>query len=207
MKFYIATGLAYILEHNDLRDLLTAKGHEITYDWTIHGSVKGGGQERYTEIARNEARGIYDADFVVVMLNPPTSYNIMRGTHVELGMAIACSTMPKIIIFANPSVWEQIEKNPCIFYHHENIHARVSGILEILDEVDKINNLLWMQYPVLFPLQAPIRIEITECGCGTIWDGKYGFVGESCKVCGKEYKLCDITYEARKETINSSESK
>ena len=40
MKYYIATGIKRAKEHNLIRNALNKLGHMITYDWTIHGSVK-----------------------------------------------------------------------------------------------------------------------------------------------------------------------
>jgi hypothetical protein len=111
VKFYIATGLANFKNHNIIRDELIRLGHEITYDWTVHGSVKEKGIEILQEKGMLEAKGVEDADFVVVLL--PGG----RGTHSELGMSIALKK--KTII------WAQVEnkdffkacKKTCIFYH------------------------------------------------------------------------------------------
>lgn len=82
-RFYIATRLARHAEHNLIRDILVEAGHEITYDWTSHGSVKETCEERLTEVSEAELDGVRDADFVVVLL--PAG----RGTHAEIGIAEA----------------------------------------------------------------------------------------------------------------------
>jgi hypothetical protein len=54
--------------HNSVRDALKNRGHEISYDWTLHGSVKSVSKERLREVASLELDGISEADFVVVLL-------------------------------------------------------------------------------------------------------------------------------------------
>ena len=81
MKFYIATRLERADDHRIAREVLEAAGHQITYDWTVHGSVKDEGVSRIREVAMAELGGVRDADFVVVLL--PGG----RGTHAELGAA------------------------------------------------------------------------------------------------------------------------
>ena len=80
-RFYIATRLSRHLEHNAVRDILVAAGHEITYDWTSHGSVKEVSGERLREVSEAEFDGVRRADFVVSLLRGG------RGTHAELGAA------------------------------------------------------------------------------------------------------------------------
>ncbi len=111
MKFYIATGLKNFEKHNIVRDGLLKLGHEITYDWTIHGSVKNKGIEELQEKGMLEVKGVKDADFVVVLL--PGG----RGTHSELGMSIALGK--KTIIWArdeDEDFFKACDKT-CIFYH------------------------------------------------------------------------------------------
>lgn len=83
MKYYIASKLENHAAHNRLRDVLAELGHQITYDWTPHGPVYGSGLDRVREVAELETKGVLDADFVVVL------WPGGRGTHVELGMALA----------------------------------------------------------------------------------------------------------------------
>ena len=69
--------------HNMVRDDLKKCGHDLTYDWTLHGSVKSVSKERLREVASLELDGVSEADFVVVLL--PGG----NGTHLELGFSIA----------------------------------------------------------------------------------------------------------------------
>lgn len=82
MRYYIATALERAADHTLVRDAMAAAGHQITYDWTAHGSVQSEGLDRIREVAEAETRGVLDADLVIVLL--PGG----RGTHAELGIAI-----------------------------------------------------------------------------------------------------------------------
>lgn len=109
MKFYIATRLENHIEHNSVRDRLRAIGHEITYDWTTHGSVKNVSADRLREVAEAELRGVINADYVVVLL--PGG----RGTHTKLGIALAVGR-PVIIRGTDEALG--VSSETCAFYHH-----------------------------------------------------------------------------------------
>jgi hypothetical protein len=113
MKFYIATGLENIKSHNRVRDWLIRDGHEITYDWTLHGAAYPQGMVYVKRIMAKEVQGVKDADFVVV-LHPGG-----RGTHVELGIAIACQA--PVLMFSKTK--ETVECSPelCGFYVLPNV--------------------------------------------------------------------------------------
>jgi nucleoside 2-deoxyribosyltransferase len=81
MKFYIASGfqnretVQYVAEH------LKSKGFVHTYDWTQN--ERADTANKLKMIGEKERTGVLDADFLVVLL--PGG----KGTHVELGMALA----------------------------------------------------------------------------------------------------------------------
>ena len=108
MKIYIATALERAGDHNLLRDALRREGHELTYDWTTHGSVKGQGVDRVRSVARAEAEGARTADAVVALL--PGG----RGTHVEIGIAIGAN-VPVILVGPRELFGDGAET--CAFYH------------------------------------------------------------------------------------------
>ena len=83
MRYYIATRTDRIPEHNALRDRLAASGCEITYDWTENFASSAIATTEMAKIAALETKGVLDADWVFVLLDGG------RGTHVELGIAIA----------------------------------------------------------------------------------------------------------------------
>ncbi len=110
MKYYIATKLENHAEHNRLRDMLATLGHECTYDWSVHGPVYGSGLERVREVAQLEIEGVMAAD-VLIMLWPGG-----RGTHVELGAAIAGGQ--PIVIASDVDGHHVASTETCAFYHH-----------------------------------------------------------------------------------------
>lgn len=110
MRYYIATGLERYAAHNEVRDELKRDGWTCTYDWTDHGSVKDCGRARIRQVAVNETKGVLDADVVIVLL--PGG----RGTHAELGMALAAG---KPVILHSETGDEFRDGSPtCAFYWH-----------------------------------------------------------------------------------------
>lgn len=126
MKYYIATKLENHAEHNRLRDTLEARGHKITYDWTTHGPVYSKGLAVVEEVAQLEHQGVYNAD-VVIMLWPGG-----RGTHVELGMAIALDK--RCMIVSDVDGHHIASPETCAFYHHPCVmmYHNVDELLEAL---------------------------------------------------------------------------
>ena len=123
MRVYVASGLKNAenvkLVHRRLREL----GHEVTYDWTTHGSVKHLGTSVMRQVATDEQRGVETAHRLIVLLPPPGFETSGRGTHVELGVAIGLGT-PVII---HSPVSEPFELKPCAFYFSRFVVARTVG--------------------------------------------------------------------------------
>lgn len=109
MSFYVASGLANIpTVRKVIKRCLAIGGFgELTYDWTTHGGVYGQGEEVYQSLANVELRAVLRADYVFVVL--PGG----RGTHVELGAALASG---KTITLLRSAV-ETADKF-CVFHHH-----------------------------------------------------------------------------------------
>lgn len=120
MKYYIASKLENHIAVTELRDVLASLSHEITYDWTVHGPVYRSGLARVREVAVDEAQGVLAADFVVVL------WPGGRGTHVELGMAIAAGK-PVIFISDNEAHHEATTET-CAFYHHPLVRRGRSAV-------------------------------------------------------------------------------
>lgn len=113
MKFYIATSLSNMRFHNLVRDALALFDHEISYDWTLHGSVKSVSKDRLREVAIKELEGVLNADFLIVLL--PGG----NGTHLELGFGIA--NRKKIYLHSgNPHLFE-LGPQTNAFYHHPDV--------------------------------------------------------------------------------------
>lgn len=110
MKFYIASKLENHAAVSALRAELVKLGHCVTYDWTVHGPVYRSGLARVAAVAVDEVRGVLDADFVVVL------WPGGRGTHVELGMAIAAGKPTVFVSDHEPH--HEATTETCAFYHH-----------------------------------------------------------------------------------------
>ena len=121
MKFYIASHLDNWRMVQAVGRALASRGHEITYDWTKHGSVCGTSKQRFREVAAAELEGVVAADVVIVLL--PGG----RGTHVEMGMAIALGKEVWLV-----SEWLEpfgIDEETCAFYW-------APGVLHILENAE-----------------------------------------------------------------------
>ena len=113
MKYYIATSLSRVAAHHTVRDALKKWGHEISYDWTLHGSVKSVSKDLLREVAELELGGVSEADFVVVLL--PGG----NGTHLELGFAIARGK--KVFLHSEDPLVFELGPQTNAFYHHSDI--------------------------------------------------------------------------------------
>lgn len=127
MKYYIATSLSRMAAHQTVRDALKTCGHEISYDWTLHGSVKSTSKERLQEVATLELKGVSEADFVVVLL--PGG----NGTHLELGFAIAKGK--RVFLHSEDSAVFELGPQTNAFYHHPNVICLVCPLPEVSQAV------------------------------------------------------------------------
>ncbi|MCH9609186.1 MAG: hypothetical protein S4CHLAM45_04080 [Chlamydiales bacterium] len=130
MKFYVATSLSRAKMHNQVRDALISKGHELTYDWTLHGSVKMVSLDRLAEVGEREVKGIAQADVVVLLL--PGG----KGTHVELGLAAALKK--PIILHSETKTPFKLGEEICAFYclkGVKQIHCSMESLCQELPKV------------------------------------------------------------------------
>jgi nucleoside 2-deoxyribosyltransferase len=132
MKFYIATSLSRETAHHAVREALRTCGHEITYDWTLHGSVKSVSKARLQEVAMLELNGVSEADFVVVLL--PGG----NGTHLELGFAIAKGK--KVFIHSEDSSIFELGPQTNAFYHHPDVSALHCPLSNVAAKVHALLN-------------------------------------------------------------------
>ena len=123
MKFYVASGVPNAERVNQAAQVLSARGHERTYDWTKHGDVSAETPERKREVARMEAQAVLDAELVVLLL--PGRF----GTHAELGIAIASCVNKRILLWSESSAPFDGEQGFCVFYHHPAVE-RFTGLFE-----------------------------------------------------------------------------
>lgn len=127
MKFYIASGLANAEMVTALAKVLKARRWKHTYDWTAHGSVKGGGVARLTEVAENEMEGVRTADIIIVLL--PGG----RGTHAELGGASALNK--PVFIWAESDEHFRPDTQTCAFYWNRNVTRVVGDRSRLLEKL------------------------------------------------------------------------
>ena len=115
---YVATGLDNHAQHRIMSEALLKYEIVVTYDWTTHGPVWSQGQVALRVVAGAEIDAVQKADAVVVIL--PGG----RGTHVELGAALA---LKKPVALYDPTGLDigpedsRIGKHTCAFYHHPNV--------------------------------------------------------------------------------------
>jgi nucleoside 2-deoxyribosyltransferase len=112
-RVYIATGLERAADHALVKNALARRNIGLTYDWTVHGSVAAQGVERLREVALLEMGGVLEADLVIVLL--PGG----KGTHAELGMALASGK--KVLIHAQDPWVLDATPATCAFYHHPSV--------------------------------------------------------------------------------------
>lgn len=125
LRFYVASGLDNAAAAKRLASALEQRGHKATYDWTTHGSVFSTARTQIENVFRMahtavaELGGVEDADVVVVLL--PCG----RGTHVEMGAALA--QRKPVILGGAPDQF--VGLRPVSFYYHPLVER-----LELADE-------------------------------------------------------------------------
>jgi hypothetical protein len=131
-SFYVATGLERAEEAKALALELRALGLAPSYEWWQHGSVQDQGPDKIREVAMAEVDGVQAADLFVALL--PGG----RGTHTELGVAIACSLARALnysgssgtILLVGPT--EDASGRTCAFYLHPHVEERFANVGELL---------------------------------------------------------------------------
>lgn len=86
MKFYVSTALRNAAQAGRLAEALESResrGHELTNGWMRRAAEEGADIAGMAGIAAAEMDGVMEADAVMVVLPGE------RGTHAELGMALA----------------------------------------------------------------------------------------------------------------------
>jgi len=106
--YYLAAGLkneSVMRVHALMREA----NWECTYDWSKTGSVKSKGRFACMEVSVSELAGVDNAQVMILLL--PGG----RGTHVELGAAIARG---KPVIVHGPDELFGFDDKTSAFYHH-----------------------------------------------------------------------------------------
>jgi nucleoside 2-deoxyribosyltransferase len=143
MKIYIATKLENTEQYAQVREVVLGQGHTITYDWTVHGSVKHTSLGELERVGMAEEAGVMDADVVIGLL--PGG----RGTHWELGQA---SGLQKPIVLLGTERHFGLGSETTSFYHvHGVLHVgdlkQLATVLQVLgrlysNTVQKVGRML-----------------------------------------------------------------
>ncbi len=130
MKFYIGSGFKNCELVNYYSKALEENGWSHTYNWTknIGGEATIEDLVKYSEL---EIKGIVDSDVVIILL--PAG----RGTHIELGMALALN---KKIFLCAASREEFSIENTVNFYQLPDCMKLVGSAEENIKEILKISN-------------------------------------------------------------------
>ena len=131
MKFYVASGLENRERAAKLINEIRLKGHEIAYDWTVHGDVRSSGESVMRQTAENEIQAIFDAELFIALL--PGG----KGTHAELGAALASKGNKRIWLWAETPEAFGGGESTCVFFHHPSItilSCSFSSLCEMLTE-------------------------------------------------------------------------
>lgn len=107
-KVYIATSLTNADRAALVAKVLEECGHTITYPWWAHGAAGHAGMARLAEVAEAELTGVMAADVVVVLL--PGG----RGTHFEMGAAIAAGT--PVLLWSEYGADFEVTNAACAFH-------------------------------------------------------------------------------------------
>ena len=132
MTFYVASGVANCSRVNEAAAALAANGHYRTYDWTTHGSVKDAPDAFKRRVAASEAGGVAGAELVVLLL--PGG----KGTHTELGLAIASAGRRRIIVWSEDPAPFDGSGEFCVFYHHPRVERVVCPFQELMSLLSAI---------------------------------------------------------------------
>lgn len=125
MKFYISSRLNNMDRVRHVANTLKAGGWTQSYDWTkLDLTVDN--TDALRTIGEREYSGIKAAD-VLIVLTPQG-----RGTHIELGMAIALGK--KVYIYHEDDSFFKCDDNTCAFYWLPQV-KRLTGEIDAAAKV------------------------------------------------------------------------
>lgn len=127
MKFYIASQFKNYKQVQYLAGKLKAAGWTHTYDWTIHGPVKETDMALLKDVGQKECDAVREADIVIV-LTPQG-----KGTHTELGMAIALNK--RIYLCHTDNTYFLSDDNTCAFYWLPHVVRLIGSSDDIAREI------------------------------------------------------------------------
>jgi len=125
MKFYVASGFQNKEQVRFVAAELIKCGWYHTYDWTQN--TRANSVEDLKRIGKLEKDAVAEADLVIVLL--PGG----KGSHIELGMAIAGGK--KIFLFSPDQTVMNMETTST-FYHLPEVELCLGTIEELIDKVN-----------------------------------------------------------------------
>ena len=131
MNFYIGSGMKNRELVNYYSKILKEKGWNQTYNWAENDGEET--LEDMIEYAKLESQAIVNSDVVIVLL--PAG----RGTHVELGMALA---LDKKIFLCSESKEEFSIENIVPFYELTNITKLIGTADQNIKEITTVEKQL-----------------------------------------------------------------
>lgn len=131
MNFYIGSGMKNRELVNYYSKILKEKGWNQTYNWAENDGEET--LEDMIEYAKLESQAIVNSDVVIVLL--PAG----RGTHVELGMALA---LDKKIFLCSESKEEFNIENTVPFYELPNITKLIGTADQNIKEITTVEKQL-----------------------------------------------------------------
>lgn len=126
MNFYISSRLSNIDQVRYAAGLLKGNGWTHTCDWTEFDLVSGDDTDCLQKIGEREYEGVKTAD-VVIVITPQG-----RGTHIELGMAIAWGK--RVYICHTDDSYFKGDDNTCSFYWLPQV-KRLTGKIDTVIEM------------------------------------------------------------------------
>ena len=127
MKFYIASSLRNYKQVRELSRLLRNAGWECTYDWTMNCPLEKIDGETLKSIGEKECEGVKQSE-VVIILTPQG-----RGTHTELGMAIALDK--KVYVCHRDDTYFQWDEYTSAFYWLSQVRRLIGNTEELAAEL------------------------------------------------------------------------
>ncbi len=128
-RFYVASGFSNIPNVRYVAQALEAKGYVNTYDWTQNAFGREAGPvtpATLRAIGQQEKDAVLSADVVVILL--PGG----KGTHVELGMAIA---QGKRTILHSPDDVINNAETTSTFYHLPEVEKYCGPLDNLVDTI------------------------------------------------------------------------
>ena len=131
MRFYVAAYIGAKPRLQQIHELLRARGHGLTVDWTQGGGFPLAERETRPEEVRacavRDMDGVLSCDAFVLVAEPVDG----RAKYVELGAAIAAhlsSGKPRVFVVGR-------ETHQSVFYYHPSV-TRLGCFEEVLEMLE-----------------------------------------------------------------------